>query len=223
MAIHHDSDLAAATGGASSVTPPGDGPSTPDRAARRRAVPAVLVAIVLAAAIATVALFHRHQDSGSPSIERVQTLFATAQEFDQEGRTAEAQETTVRAVHLYDELIKSNPDRNAVHLAPALIQALGRAGVDFSVAETALRAWLADPTFTSYPAISQMLLLGGWRFRAPVYLDVIVWNYEHVPGVTSPRKVADVGPDVLKAAVLEASNSRYGTRVTDFRQLLEES
>jgi DNA-binding SARP family transcriptional activator len=220
-AIQHEPDPATAAREASSVTPPDHGPPAPDRAARRRTGPAALVAIVLAAAIALVPLVHRYETGGSPSIERVQALFATAQKFDQEGRTKEAQETTVRAVRLYDELIQSDPDRNALHLAPAVIQALGRAGVDFSVAETALRAWLADPTFTPYPAISQMLLLGGWRLRAPVYLDVIVWNYEHVPGVASPRKVADVGPDVLKAAILEASNSRYGTRLTDFGQLLE--
>lgn len=203
-------------------TPPRPTPSWPTR---RRTMLAALVAIVLVAAIGWVSVLHRHKDNGSPSIspsiERVQALLATAQKFDQAGRTKDAQETTVDAVRLYDELIKSNPDQNALHLAPAVIEALGRADVDFSVAETALRTWLADPTFTPYPAISQMLLLRGWRFRAPVYLDVIVWNYEHVPGITSPRKVAELRPDVLKAAILEASNSRYGTRVTDFGQLLK--
>jgi hypothetical protein len=94
-------------------------------------------------------------------------------------------------------------------------------GVDFSVPEADLRDWLANPLFTPYPAISQALLLLGWRLKAPVFLDVIVSNYEHTPGVVSPRNVADVKLDVLKAAILEGSNVRYGTKVSDFEQLLE--
>ncbi len=151
----------------------------------------------------------------------MQAFFATAEKFDQEGRTKNAQETIVDAVQLYDELIKLNPDRNAPPLAPAIIRALGRAGVDFSVTETALRTWLGNPVYTPYPAFSQELLLQGWRLKAPVYLDVIAWNYEQAPGITSPRNVADVKTDVLKAAVLEGSNSRYGTHVTDFENLLK--
>jgi hypothetical protein len=102
----------------------------------------------------------------------------------------------------------------------AVIQALGSMGVDFSVPEADLRDWLADPLSTPYPAISQALLLLGGRLKAPVFLDAIVWNYEHTPGVASPRTVADVKLDVLKAAVLEGSNVRYGTNVSDFEQLL---
>jgi DNA-binding SARP family transcriptional activator len=196
------------------------------RRSRRRTVLAAPVAVILLAAAGSVPIVHRTpEDSDSlpipPSIERVQALFATAQKLDQEGRTKDARETTVDAVQLYGDLIKLNPDRNAPPLAPALIQALDRAGVIFSVAETALRSWLADPVLTPYPAISQALLLQGWRFKAPVNLDVIVWNYEHAPGVTSPRDVIDVSPDVLKAAILEGSNSHNGTQETDFKQLLK--
>jgi len=86
--------------------------------------------------------------STAPSIEQAQALFATAQKFDQEGRTKEAQAATVEAVQLYGQLIKLNPDQNGRPLAPAIIQALRRVGIDFSVAETALRAWLANPTDT---------------------------------------------------------------------------
>jgi hypothetical protein len=39
-------------------------------------------------------------------------------------------------------------------------------------------------------------------------------------GIMSPRSVADVRPDVLKAAILEVSNA-LRTQVTDFEQLLE--
>lgn len=191
--------------------------------ARRRPVLAALVAIVLIAATGS-APPDRNNSNGSPSIspsvEHAHTLFATAQKFDQDGKHKDAQETIVDAVRLYDDLIKQNPDQNAPALAPAVIKALRRAGVDFSVEVTALRTWVSNPAFTPYPAISQVLLLQGWRLKAPVYLDVIVYNYEQAPGITSPRNVADVRTDVLKAAILEGSNSRYGTQGTDFESLL---
>jgi hypothetical protein len=205
---------------------------TQSRPTRRRTVLAALaaaVAVILLATIGPVLIFHRDKDndspvssqSSSPSIERTQALFATAQRFDQDGRAKDAQAAIVDALRLYDELIKLNPDQNAPPLTPAIIQALARAGVDFSVAEAALRTWLADPVLTPYPAISQVLLLRGWRLKAPVYLDVIVWNYEHAPGITSPRDVAEVRPDVLKAAILDGSNARYGTQVANFERLLK--
>ncbi|ADP81368.1 hypothetical protein [Pseudofrankia inefficax] len=102
-----------------------------------------------------------------------------------------------------------------------VVVALATMGVDFSVTEAELRGWLANPLFTPYPAVAQALLLQGWSLKAPVYLDVIVWNYEHTPGVTSPRKAAEVNPDILKAAVLQGWNVRYGTEVTDFGQILD--
>lgn len=112
-------------------------------------------------------------------------------------------------------------EQNQEPSATNVIQALGRVGVDFSVPEPDLRSWLANPLYTPYPAISQVILLRGWRFIAPVYLDVIVWNYEHTPDISSPRKVADVETEVLKAAILEGSNVRHGTLVMDFEQLLD--
>ncbi|MGW0435499.1 hypothetical protein ACWDV4_23540 [Micromonospora sp. NPDC003197] len=104
---------------------------------------------------------------------------------------------------------------------PDTIQALGRMGVDFSVEEPALRSWLADPVHTPYPAIAEALLRLGRTLVAPVFLDVIVWNYEHTPGVSSPRNVADVRDDVLKAAISEGYNVRYGQAVKDFVQILK--
>jgi hypothetical protein len=85
-----------------------------------------------------------------------------------------------------------------------------------------LREWLANPAFTPYPAIVQALLLLGLRLKSPVYLDVIVWNYEHTPGIASPRKIQDVKPDLLRAAILKGSNVRYGTNVRNFEQLVQQ-
>ncbi|MEU0847177.1 hypothetical protein ABZ387_04330 [Streptomyces flaveolus] len=100
-----------------------------------------------------------------------------------------------------------------------VLQQLGKMGVDFSVPADDLRQWLSNP-FTPYAVISQALLLLRRELKDPVYLDVIVWNYEHTPGVPSPRTPADVKPDVLKSAILEGSNNRHGTQVKDFEQLL---
>ena len=106
--------------------------------------------------------------------------------------------------------------------APTMLAALGAAGIDFSVSEADLTDWLNNPEFTPYPALSEalLMLLDGKRLRRPVFLDVIVFNYEHSPGNPSPRKVEDVNFAVLEAAVLEGSNTRYGEAVSNFRDLL---
>jgi hypothetical protein len=103
-----------------------------------------------------------------------------------------------------------------------MLGALGTGGIDFSVSEADLTDWLNNPEFTPYPALSEGLLtlLDGKRLRRPVFLDVIVFNYEHSPGDPSPRKVEDVKFAVLEAAVLEGSNTRYGEAVPNFRDLL---
>jgi hypothetical protein len=95
-------------------------------------------------------------------------------------------------------------------------------GIDFSVPEADLLDWLNNPEFTPYPAISQAMLnlLGIRRLRKPVFLDVIVFKYEETPGVTSPRKVEDVDLAVLRKAVVDSYNERYGEGVTDFQSLL---
>ncbi|OLF19185.1 AfsR/SARP family transcriptional regulator [Actinophytocola xanthii] len=189
---------------------------------RLRPVLAALVALVLAATVAsaTVAENTDTDPRGTArSIERAQTLFATAQRLHEEGRPEAARSTTLDAVAVYGELLEHNPHENAQPLAPAVVEALARAGIDFSVAQPALLSWLANPRFTPYPAFAQALLRSGWRLRVPVHLDVVVWNYERAAG-TSPRELADVRTDVLAAAVLEAANTRYGTRVTEFEGLL---
>lgn len=99
---------------------------------------------------------------------------------------------------------------------------LRNVGIDFSVPEADLQEWLRNNEFTPYPAIATALLnlLEGKRLRQPVYLDVIVWNYEHAPGASSPRRVADVDIDRLRAAVLEGYNERYGEAARHFQTLI---
>jgi DNA-binding SARP family transcriptional activator len=219
-ATYHRPEPAATNGNGSHAKPPNDDPTPKPRLARRGVVLTALVAVILLATIGAVRVFHQ-ETTNSPSIEDVRALFATAEKFDQEGRTKKARETTVDAVQLYDELINLNPDRYGPPLVPVIIQALDRVGVDFSVAKAAMRSWLSSPVYSPYPAISQEILLQGWRLKAPVYLDVIVWNYEHTHGMPSPRNVADVKTDVLKTSVVDGSNARYGTGQTDFEQLLK--
>jgi len=100
--------------------------------------------------------------------------------------------------------------------------ALSQVGIDFSVAEAELRQWLNDPIFTPYPAIAEALLklLGSKHLVKPVFLDVIVFNYENSPGVSSPHNLADVDLTVLRAAVVKGYNNRYGEVVTDFHSLV---
>jgi hypothetical protein len=100
-----------------------------------------------------------------------------------------------------------------------VLNELAGLGVDFSVPESDLRHWLVNP-YTPYAAITETVLRMGHQLKAPVYLDVVVWNYEHTPGVGSPRRFEDVRSDVLKAAIVSGSNTRYGTQVTTFDQLL---
>ena len=95
--------------------------------------------------------------------------------------------------------------------------------LDFSVEEADVRAWLGNPDFTPYPAIAEALLsvLAPRPLRQPVFLDVIVYNYEHAPGAVSPRRRADVDVTRLKAAIVEGYNSRHGEALADFTRTLE--
>jgi hypothetical protein len=108
-----------------------------------------------------------------------------------------------------------------VHLGTDALLALRMVGIDFSVSGAVLRQWLNNSD-TPYPAIAGALLnlLEGKRLRQPVYLDVIVWNYEHAPGASSPRSVVDVDLPMLRTAVVEGYNTRYGEAVRDFQSLV---
>lgn len=103
-----------------------------------------------------------------------------------------------------------------------VLGALAAVGIDFSVTEADIADWLTNREFTPYPALADALLtrLSGNRLRRPVFLDVIAFNYEHAPGVPSPRAVEQVRIGVLEAAVLEGSNTRYGEQAASFADLL---
>lgn len=109
-----------------------------------------------------------------------------------------------------------------VQAVPTTLDRLAVAGIDFSVLESDLMDWLNNPEFTPYPAISEALLriLEGRLLRRPVYLDVVVFNYEHSPGEPSPRRAEDVDADLLRDSVIEASNERYGEAAVDFSELV---
>jgi hypothetical protein len=104
----------------------------------------------------------------------------------------------------------------------AAIRALDDVGVDSTIPREALVSYLRNSEFTPYPAVASALLelLSDRGLRQPVSIDVIVWNYEHSPGSPSPRRVQDVNFDVLKTAVVEGFNNRYGEQNTDFESLL---
>ncbi|MGE5697014.1 MAG: CHAT domain-containing protein [Candidatus Sericytochromatia bacterium] len=103
-----------------------------------------------------------------------------------------------------------------------VIQELNDVGVDYSIPRAALVGYLNNQEFTAYPSLAAALLtlLSDRGLRLPVYLDVIVFNYEASPGNPSPRRVEDVDIAVLKAAVLEGFNNRHGEEDTDFQSLL---
>ncbi|MFB7674013.1 BTAD domain-containing putative transcriptional regulator [Kitasatospora purpeofusca] len=211
-----------ASAGASAGAPPRAGGTF-----RRRALLAALAAAILPVATTAAHALRRDEcgrghGDGPPavSVERAWELFATAEAFDQEGKAHDARAAVVDAVWVSEELVELAPDRSAPALAPAVLRALGRAGVDFGISRSALLDRLGDPVRTPYPAISHAILLRGWRFTAPVFLDAVVRNYEHTPGPASPRHLADVHTDTLKAAVLESTRTRHGTRTTEFDQLL---
>lgn len=113
-----------------------------------------------------------------------------------------------------------NTDRNQLSDGETL-HALKMVGVDFSVEETTLKKWLNNSD-TFYPAISIELLklLRGKRLTRPVYLDVIVYNYEQAADSASPSGVDTVDLARLKTAVIMSYNTRYGMAVTDFDALM---
>jgi len=94
-------------------------------------------------------------------------------------------------------------------------------GVDFSVPQSDIEELLAQPDFTSYSAISEALLklLEGKRLLQTVFLEIIVFNYEIVPEIKSPRKSSDVNISLLKAAVLNGYRERYGSNISDFDKI----
>lgn len=118
----------------------------------------------------------------------------------------------------------SDSTNNANVNAAERLLALKMANVDFSVREEDVKGWVNNK-YTLYPVVSIGLLelLNGKPLAHPVYLDVIVYNYEHAAGASAPSKVDPVDPARLKAAVLDGYNGRHGSRfgyVKDFEKLL---
>jgi predicted outer membrane repeat protein len=105
----------------------------------------------------------------------------------------------------------------------ALLAKLLHRGVDFSVPLHKLESWLANQHYTPYPAISEAIikLMGNKRLKCPVYIDVIVWNYEHSNGVDSPRKPSHVKLNELKSAIVGGYNTRYAISISRFEDLLQ--
>lgn len=105
----------------------------------------------------------------------------------------------------------------------ATIQALKAVGIDSSVRETDLQQWLTNREFTPYPAVAEALLklLEGRELRLPVFIDVIVFNYENSPGVPSPRRLEDVRFAILEVAVVDGFNNRHGEHNAGFGSLLK--
>jgi CHAT domain len=107
----------------------------------------------------------------------------------------------------------------------AWIDRLGLHGVDYSQPKSVLVSYLNNSEYTSYPALADALLqlLAGNAVRRPVDIFAVVWNYENAPNnpVPEPRRAEDVDLEVLKAAVLENFNNRYGEEAPDFESVLK--
>jgi hypothetical protein len=155
-----------------------------------------------------------------PWLERAQALFDFSQRLSQANRHKEVEVALNDRIKIYQQLA----DLNAAGPDPAFARllALSKIAIDFSVPEKDLREWLNNPEFTPYPAMTEAILqlLKGKTLKQPVFLDVIVFNYENTPGVASPRRVTDVDITSLKAAVLAGYNTRYGETISDFQRLV---
>jgi hypothetical protein len=165
----------------------------------------------------------RRDNMGScpePWLERAQALFDISQLLSNRGRDREAEAALRDRIAIYQRLA----DVNVVGASAAFraLLSLSKVGVDFSVPVDDLTDFLGNPEFTPYPAIAGALLqlLQGTALRQPVFMDVIVFNYENTPGIASPRKLADVDLAVLKEAVLEGYNTRYGEAINDFQSIV---
>lgn len=160
----------------------------------------------------------------SPWLDRANALLDVSTKLRLMGRGAEADAARAESDALHKEMAAlgqpGRPPTLPADTAATTLQKLGAMGVDYSVREADVRSWLGNPQYTPYPAIADVLLASGWKFKAPVYLDVIVGFYEKTAGVRSPRASSDVRLNVLQAAILAASNERRGTNVQVFNALL---
>jgi len=169
----------------------------------------------------------RRQDNRAtcpgPWVDRAQALAGVAKTLTAAGSLRLRQAALRDAVSVYRDLAAGNAVRYAPDVAASTVEALASVGVDYSVPPAQLAEWLNNAAYTPYPALSDALLaqLQGHKFRRPVYLDVIAWNYENAPGAKSPRNASEVDAVRLKAAALEGYNKRYDERRVSFDAIVE--
>ena len=134
------------------------------------------------------------------------------------------------AKHLSDQI---EADGTRLVTSQAIILEIGAAlskSVFRSAAIRLIEAMQSDPLIEVVPASDERLqhalaavllkLLNGKSLRRPVFMNVIVFNYEDSPGKPSPRRMEDVKSGVLEAEVVEGFNTRYGKLVSKFRDLV---
>jgi hypothetical protein len=157
-----------------------------------------------------------------PWFERAAALSALADRMRAAGKTLAERMAMIDAAQMYEGLPEEDIGDKASGFATAMVPTLAGVGIDFSVTEAELLDFLGNPVFTPYPTLASALvqLLSPRPLARPVFIDVIRGFYEDILGAPSPRRLAEVQPDTLKAAVLAGSNERYGESVGSFEQLL---
>lgn len=155
-----------------------------------------------------------------PGIELAQTLTAPGEPLDK--RETPEGSPAAGGVLPEDGVTAGEAAGKALTVDDMLAQ-LGAANITYSVPESDIRDWLANADYTPYPAVATGLikLLGGKRLQKALDLDVIVYDYESTAGVQSPRKVEEVGQDVLTAAVLKGYNARHGASARNLSDITE--
>jgi hypothetical protein len=106
--------------------------------------------------------------------------------------------------------------------AQNLVQRLNAVNIDFSVAK--LQAQLSNPS-SQYPQFAEgcLKLLSNERLKNKAYFDVIFWNYtDELKGkVNSDAPDGDLNTTTLKAAMVEAYNTRNGRNALFFGDIVE--
>lgn len=105
-----------------------------------------------------------------------------------------------------------------------LLAGLQDVGVDTTLpgGEDQLLTYLANPEYTSYPALAKTTidLIAPRRLRLVVAIDAIEWRYTHSPGEPKPHRAEDVDMNLLERVIMAEFDDRHGTRSDDFDALL---
>lgn len=106
--------------------------------------------------------------------------------------------------------------------AQRIAQDLEAINIDFS--DPKAFDHLSNP-FSNYPqfATGCLKLLGEQRLKRKVYFDVIFWNYTEELGgkINSDSPDGDINTNILKAAMIRAYNTRNGSNVLSFGDIVE--